>query len=533
LGALAFSALMVSEREVVHMTGRQIQATALAESGIEMARLFLSEQPDVQFSDGTWHEDLERFQGVLVLDDGTPHGRGRFAIIAPVDDQSSGGARFGLECESSKLNLNTLLESSEGAQAQRDRLMSLPGMSEEIADGILDWLDADDEAREFGAEAEYYESLAPSYRPTNGPIRCLEELLFVRGITSELLFGSDRNRNGKLDADESDAAATAETNSANGIGQRGWSAYLTLFSREKVAQPDGSPKIDLNRDDAQQLYAELEEAFGSEWATFIVGYRQQEQLYSENGSTSKQGNANPQGNANSPGNENPQGGGSNGKARESGGNSSASSDSNKEEEVERQERATGQLDLTKPLGQKLDNILVLIGSKIKVKYKDGEKSTVVAPLFPNDPDAMREYLPQLMDRAATGGEKTFNGRVNVNLAPAAVLASVPGVDAALAENIVGRRPADPVSADTHQHHPTWLLIDGLVPLEKMKTLLPYLTAGGSVYKVQSVGFFDKGGPIVRLEAVVDASESPPRMLSLKNLTPLGPGFNPQELGAEE
>jgi hypothetical protein len=72
-----------------------------------------------------------------------------------------------------------------------------------------------------------------------------------------------------------------------------------------------------------------------------------------------------------------------------------------------------------------------------------------------------------------------------------------------------------------------------VSLEKMKALLPYLTAGGSVYKVQTVGFFDKGGPVVRIEAVIDATESPPRMLSLKNLTPLGPGFYPLELGAEE
>ena len=538
LGALAFSALMISEREVVHMTGRQIQATALAESGIEMARLFLSEQPDVQFSDGTWHEDPESFQGVLVLDDETPQGRGRFAIVAPAEDQSLGGARFGLECESSKLNLNTLLQGKglkgkklkgKGLQgkgnehSQRNRLMSLPGMSEEIADGILDWLDDDDEPREFGAEAEYYESLDPPYQPTNGPMRCLQELLFVRGITREHLYGADQNRNGMIDDDESDAATIAEIDDADTISHRGWSAYLTLFSRELLAQPDGSPKIDLNQDDAEQLFTDLEEVFDNEWATFIVGYRQQKKLYSEDGSKS------------SPDNKNPQGGGSNSNSRDGGGNSADSSDSKKEkkEDVEKQEHATGELDLKKPLSQKLDSVLALIGCKIKVKYKDSKKPTVVAPLFPNDPDAMREYLPQLMDRVTTGGEKSLSGRINVNLAPAAVLASVPGLNADLAEDIMGRRPADPMSIDTHQHHPTWLLIDGLVSLKTMKALLPYLTAGGCVYKVQSVGFFDNGGPLVRLEAVIDATESPPSMLSLKNLTPLGSGFDPLELGAEE
>ncbi|MBN2291992.1 MAG: general secretion pathway protein GspK [Pirellulales bacterium] len=527
LAALAFSALMVGEREVVHSTGRQIQARALAESGIEMVRLFLSEHPDVQFSDGTWHEDLEKFQGVMVFDDETPQGRGRFAIIAPVEDQDLGGMRFGLECESSKLNLNTLLEGEDNEQSQRDRLMALPGMTEEIADSILDWLDEDDEPREFGAEADYYESLTPPYHPTNGPIRCLEELLFVRGITEEHLYGSDRNRNGKLDTDESGETAIAEIDSTNSISPRGLSAYLTLFSREMVVQPDGSPKIDLNQNDAETLYEELEEAFDSEWATFIVGYRQQEQHYSENDSSSNQDNNDSQKS------ENSQNTASNGKNQQSGGNSSASSDSKNQEEVEQQEHATGELDLSKPLNQKLDSILALIGSKIKIKYKNSEKSTVVAPLFSNDPDSMREYLTKLMDHATIGEGKSLTGRVNVNLAPAAVLACVPGVDADLAENIVGRRPADPMSIDTYQNHPTWLLIEGLVTLNKMKALLPYLTAGGSVYKVQTVGFFDKDSSTVRLEALIDASESPPRMLSLKNLTPLGPGFDPLELGAEE
>ena len=78
LGALAFSALMVSEREVVHTTGQRIQTTALAESGIEMARLFLSEHGDVQYSEGEWYENLEQFQGVTVVDDESPPRTGAF-----------------------------------------------------------------------------------------------------------------------------------------------------------------------------------------------------------------------------------------------------------------------------------------------------------------------------------------------------------------------------------------------------------------------------------------------------------------------
>ena len=118
LGALTFSALMVSEREVVNTTGRRIQATALAESGIEAARLFLSEYADVRYAEGIWYEDTESFQGVTVCDEGAPRDRGRFAIVAPVEDDFGEGIRFGLECESGKLNLNTLLDEESGNQDQ-------------------------------------------------------------------------------------------------------------------------------------------------------------------------------------------------------------------------------------------------------------------------------------------------------------------------------------------------------------------------------------------------------------------------------
>ena len=37
--------------------------------------------------------------------------------------------------------------------------MGLPGMTEDVADAILDWLDTDDEPRELGAEIEYYSGL--------------------------------------------------------------------------------------------------------------------------------------------------------------------------------------------------------------------------------------------------------------------------------------------------------------------------------------------------------------------------------------
>ena len=53
---------------------------------------------------------------------------------------------------------------------------------------------------------EYYSSLNPPYVPRNGPLQTVEELLLVRGVTPQLLFGLDTNRNGLIDTHEMSTA---------------------------------------------------------------------------------------------------------------------------------------------------------------------------------------------------------------------------------------------------------------------------------------------------------------------------------------
>ena len=55
---------------------------------------------------------------------------------------------------------------------------------------------------------------------------------------------------------------------------RGWAAYLTLDSAEANLRPDGTPKIDVNKDNLEELHKELKEVLGKEMANFIVAYRQ-------------------------------------------------------------------------------------------------------------------------------------------------------------------------------------------------------------------------------------------------------------------
>ncbi len=131
--------------------------------------------------------------------------------------------------------------------------MNLPGMTDEIADAILDWLDSDEQIRQYGAETEYYSTLQPPYQAKNGPLSTIEELLLVRGVNPWLLFGCDVNRNGRIDADEPSNVNLPNVDNSDGSMNQGWSAYLTLYSKEKNVQPNGQPKINLNQSDMQTL----------------------------------------------------------------------------------------------------------------------------------------------------------------------------------------------------------------------------------------------------------------------------------------
>jgi len=62
-----------------------------------------------------------------------------------------------------------------------------------LTDSILDWRDEDDLHRTNGAENDYYLSLAPAYTAQNGAFDSVESLLWVRGVTSEIFFGSEEN----------------------------------------------------------------------------------------------------------------------------------------------------------------------------------------------------------------------------------------------------------------------------------------------------------------------------------------------------
>lgn len=95
----------------------------------------------------------------------------------------------GILDEESKLNLNSV-----ESEAVMTRFLELTiGLSHDqaasLSASILDWIDNDENARDGGAESVFYRSLRDPYSAKNAPLGSLEELLWVKGMTSEILEG--------------------------------------------------------------------------------------------------------------------------------------------------------------------------------------------------------------------------------------------------------------------------------------------------------------------------------------------------------
>lgn len=100
----------------------------------------------------------------------------------------SGMFRVRLVDEGGKINLNRVDE-----QILRRVLINLGvegSVADILVDSIMDWRDPDDLHRTNGAESDYYSSLSPAYTAKNGPLDSVEDLLWIRGMTPALFYGS-------------------------------------------------------------------------------------------------------------------------------------------------------------------------------------------------------------------------------------------------------------------------------------------------------------------------------------------------------
>ncbi|RIK70074.1 MAG: hypothetical protein DCC67_20955, partial [Planctomycetota bacterium] len=501
LGTATYLELMQNELQAVRRHGRQAQALRLAESGAEYVKSLVALTPEELQLAGGLLDNPKLMQAVIVDDPSDEFDRGRFTILAPA--QSDGlysGARFGLENESAKLNVNALL--APGAEDRAiDRLLALPGMTLETAEAIVDWLDPDDAARLNGAESEYYRGLQPGYSAQNGPIADIEELLLVKGVTPELLYGLDQNRNLLVDEHERPRGLLAELDNADGSMNRGWSAYLTTSSVESMAPAAGTALVDLNGSDLQKLYNDLKPTIGDDQAKFLVLYRQ----YGALPMPQESGGAGSQTSTGRPGGSGATPGGAPMAAQGPGGTSSGAAaggpgGGNQQPSVEVSVGAV-QLKFEQPASQQLSSPLALVGATVQIPGENnGPPQNVKSPWL-DEAGSYRDLLT-LYDVAKAAASGRVAGRVNINAASRPVLRSIPDLPDDAVGKIVSRRELEPDRTQSDQRHAIWLLIEGIVTLEEMQRLERYITVGGDVFSGQAVGFFDAGQGVARGEFLV-------------------------------
>jgi type II secretory pathway component PulK len=523
LVAYQYNDRMTREYEGSRTALRAAQAKASADSGVHWLAALLSNPENLSsVVNNNMHDNPAAFQGRSIGASGSQ--AWRFSLISSADPEAGDSAtlRFGVIDECGKINVNAIVK--RGGRTAHDLLMKLPNMTEEAADSIIDWIDADSQPRTNGAENDHYSSLDTPYRAKNGPLESLEELLLVKGVNVDLLFGKDLNRNGIVDPDEEDGS---------NLSDLGWSAYLTVYSRELNVDAEGQPLLDVNGSDAQKLYDDLTAKVGEELAKYIILYR----IYSSDTSQTRYSLAVVS-------------------YVDSGTTATYAAQvqstvvefsyalqvkdtkSSKSSERPKVKGSLAELSrdtlLKEKPKQKVSSFFDLIDSEVTVPGKGDKDPDVVYASPLKDEGQRRELLPKLFGSASTKKDKEISPRINVNTAAREVLTAIPNIQEADIESILAKRPSpsSPEAASPLYQTPAWLVTEANIKPQTLKRMENYITTRSQVYRVQSIGYSDGRGPSARVEAVIDTNAGRPRILYFRDLTELGKGAEAEMIGGQ-
>jgi type II secretory pathway component PulK len=519
LVAYQFSDMTIAEMQAADSYARSKQARSFADSGIMYVCAMLADS-DFQNNQmgGNLIDNPDFFQDQQVASSDEKGPRGRFSIIAlrnPDDPLVGSGQpyRFGLCDESRKLNLNALLTIANTDPVRLQMLQMLPNMTPDLANSVLDWLDGSSTSpRSGGAKDEYYGGLVPTYHCKNGPFDTLEEMLLIKDVTPQLLYGNDINRNGFLDPEEDDGSGQVDF---------GWQSLVTIYSREINVDSTGNPRIFLNDQNLGNLQQNLSAAGVPDPLTqFIIAYR----LYG--------GTATGTGTGTGPNT----GGTPAGPATNPDGTLQRVAVAPQSAQATRltatdTQSVTGQIQKDQASNNRrlasISSLTTLMTSSVSVPVQSGNTTrnvTLPSPLA--DTSQQSTLLPILFDKCTTKNQSDLPARINVNYAGQVVLSMLPGLTDAEVQSIMDNQP-DPTQGpvDTIYQTPAWLITKANLAPSKLSGIESYITARGQVYRFQVIGYFEDGGPAARYEVVIDANNGRPRIVYRRDLTDLGRGFD--------
>jgi type II secretory pathway component PulK len=547
LAAYRFTFYMESQYRVTRVYEEQVHARLAALSGIELAASLVEQSMAERLAIGGMHSNPSLLQNIAAespnsssaLD--TEPNTWRFSLVSPTLDEASPRLigsntsdapvtihwRFGLENESAKLHIPTLLEWDRRNSGQaRAALLLLPGAEESVVDAWLRALGTSSSSQIANGNSTAASSLADRLTDAQDATGRDSDLDRFR----LLWCGGDFNQNYQLEPLElqlqdqllsaaavsgrSTRSPTAATLDSSSMTPVAWQRFLTWHSGERNESQAGEPRVYLNEPDLRHLHRQLLSIWPAEWANFVIAYRQ----YGPSASTSTAS--------------------SNGQV--------AAGQWSPDFGVPGSHAFTSVLDLLSGSPQVsatsvLDSSQASsspVGASPSRSAEEADpgsankKMTLVNP-FLGDSTAARNYVGTLLDEATIDPAAFREGRIDLSEAPMEVLAAVPSIDLALARRIVEQRAAGSSPLPAGRATVAWLLEEGIVDLAKLTEIEPYLTCHNDVVSAQVIGYRDSISPIYRCTVVIDGRQKPAQIRSHQVWHPWDRGFSIELLKANQ
>ena len=476
LAAYSLTERMIRRYELLSLHLVQLQQRELALSGANYSAVVVG---------GRMHQgELEPIWNNVSIG---PHSRTGYSFsICRSLPIGSLDLSYGLENESAKLNLNTLPLEIEAREGCRKRLTHIPSVTVHIADAILDWMDEDNVPSQFGAESVWYSANSREGFPKQRRFEDLRELLTVKGITPDLLYGEDLNQNGFQDVHETDLDGDGEF-------EFGLAGYLTVVSAERNLTDAGLKKININNSNLVQLYRDVAQELGEEEAQFILALRLVGPVYPKE----------------PPPPEKPEDAFDirlrriqeaakrmAAKARSTNSSTPAS---------------IGGLDVSGGPNFDFSSLMDLVGAVARIEVS-GEQKLVESPW---QYVRYRENIDALQGKLSVTSEERIVGRININAAPVEVLESIPSITAAKAKEMVEMRATVEDLGAT-----AWLYEKGLANAAQMRAIGPYITTGGDIRSGISMGMIKGKEAAYAIAFEVDATQAQPKVSRKTDLGPI-------------
>lgn len=142
----------------------------------------------------------------------------------------------------------------------------------DLVAAILDWKSSGEQPSENGAKSSYYQTLKPPYNCKDAPFDTVEELLLVRGMSPGLLYGNgdgqaiDPNA-GPIGTGSAYTPAAQSASASSAGGSQGQPQFTDVYSNSRIAlaelfttvsqennvAADGTKRVDINSASEQDL----------------------------------------------------------------------------------------------------------------------------------------------------------------------------------------------------------------------------------------------------------------------------------------